>query len=81
MIAELQPRVIVLHLTDALFAHLQPFLAGLDITHDRIRTILAKLGFVFDGWRVSPPTWRRDAEGRFRGGARLLFRGGLVHVR
>jgi hypothetical protein len=32
MITELQPRVIVLHLTDALFAQLQPFLAGLDIS-------------------------------------------------
>ena len=32
MITELQPRVIVLQLTNALFAQLQPFLAGLDIT-------------------------------------------------
>ncbi len=32
MITELQPRVIVLQLTDALLAQLQPFLAELDIT-------------------------------------------------
>jgi len=32
MITELQPRVIVLQLTDALFAQLRPFMAGLDIT-------------------------------------------------
>ena len=32
MITETQPRVIVLQLTDELFAQLQPFLAGLDIT-------------------------------------------------
>ncbi len=32
MITEIQPRTIVLHLTDALLTQLQPFLAGLDIT-------------------------------------------------
>ncbi len=32
MITETQTRIIVLQLTNALFAQLQPFLAGLDIT-------------------------------------------------
>jgi len=39
-------------------------LAGLDVGQDRIRTILASLGFRLEGWRVLPPTWRRDVEGR-----------------
>ena len=39
-------------------------LAGLDLPQDRIRMILTKLGFEVDGWRVSPPTWRRDVEGK-----------------
>ncbi len=39
-------------------------LAGLEITNDRIRTILEQLGFRFDSWRVSPPTWRRDVDGK-----------------
>jgi phenylalanyl-tRNA synthetase beta chain len=38
-------------------------LAGIDLPHDRIQTILETLGFKFDGWRVTPPTWRRDVEG------------------
>ncbi|HEY5106719.1 MAG TPA: phenylalanine--tRNA ligase subunit beta [Caulobacteraceae bacterium] len=39
-------------------------LGGLELAHDRIRLILTVLGFGLDGWRVSPPTWRRDVEGR-----------------
>ncbi|MFI4976460.1 MAG: phenylalanine--tRNA ligase subunit beta [Caulobacterales bacterium] len=39
-------------------------LAGIELPHDRIRTILEKLGFRLDGWRVFPPTWRRDVEGK-----------------
>jgi phenylalanyl-tRNA synthetase beta chain len=39
-------------------------LAGIELPNDRIRTILATLGFGFDGWRVQPPTWRRDVEGK-----------------
>jgi phenylalanyl-tRNA synthetase beta chain len=39
-------------------------LAGIDLPEDRIGTILQTLGFAFDGWRVTPPTWRRDVEGR-----------------
>ena len=39
-------------------------LAGIDLPNERIRTILETLGFAFDGWRVAPPTWRRDVEGR-----------------
>jgi phenylalanyl-tRNA synthetase beta chain len=39
-------------------------LAGIELPHDRIRTILATLGFEFDGWRVQPPTWRRDVDGK-----------------
>jgi phenylalanyl-tRNA synthetase beta chain len=39
-------------------------LAGIELANDRIRTILATLGFVFEGWRVQPPTWRRDVEGK-----------------
>ncbi len=38
-------------------------LGGLDLPHDRIRTILTALGFRLDEWRVSPPSWRRDVEG------------------
>jgi len=39
-------------------------LAGLELPEDRTRTILQKLGFKLEGWRVFPPTWRRDVEGR-----------------
>ena len=39
-------------------------LAGVDLPNERIRGILETLGFEFDGWRVQPPTWRRDVEGR-----------------
>jgi phenylalanyl-tRNA synthetase beta chain len=39
-------------------------LAGLDLPEDRTRTILRKLGFWLEGWRVFPPTWRRDVDGR-----------------
>lgn len=39
-------------------------LSGLDIGADRIDDILAKLGFEIDGHSVTPPTWRRDVEGK-----------------
>jgi len=39
-------------------------LAGIDLPNDRIRNILETLGFVWEGTRVTPPTWRRDVEGR-----------------
>jgi phenylalanyl-tRNA synthetase beta chain len=39
-------------------------LAGLEVDRDRIRNILASLGFRLEGWRVFPPTWRRDVEGK-----------------
>jgi phenylalanyl-tRNA synthetase beta chain len=39
-------------------------LAGLRLPDERIRTILTKLGFTVDGRRVTPPTWRRDVEGK-----------------
>jgi phenylalanyl-tRNA synthetase beta chain len=39
-------------------------LGGLDLPNDRVRTILEALGFELDGWRVHPPTWRRDVEGK-----------------
>jgi phenylalanyl-tRNA synthetase beta chain len=39
-------------------------LAGIDLPNDRIRIILETLGFVWEGTRVTPPTWRRDVEGR-----------------
>ncbi|MFI4933869.1 MAG: phenylalanine--tRNA ligase subunit beta [Caulobacterales bacterium] len=39
-------------------------LAGLQLPEARIRAILETLGFQLDGWRVSPPSWRRDVEGR-----------------
>jgi phenylalanyl-tRNA synthetase beta chain len=39
-------------------------LAGLDASESRIRTILETLGFRFEGWRVFPPSWRRDVEGK-----------------
>lgn len=43
-------------------------LAGLDIPAEKSADILAKLGFGIDRsgptWTVTPPTWRRDAEGK-----------------
>jgi len=39
-------------------------LAGVDLPNERIRSILETLGFVWEGTRVTPPTWRRDVEGR-----------------
>jgi len=39
-------------------------LGGLDLPNDRVRTILEELGFGLDGWRISPPSWRRDVEGK-----------------
>jgi phenylalanyl-tRNA synthetase beta chain len=40
-------------------------LSGLAVAEDRVRSILTRLGFeVSDGWRVQPPTWRRDVDGK-----------------
>jgi phenylalanyl-tRNA synthetase beta chain len=39
-------------------------LAGIELPNDRIRTILQTLGFAFEDWRVQPPTWRRDVDGK-----------------
>ena len=39
-------------------------LGGMEVPADRTRTILEALGFRLDGWRVQPPTWRRDVEGK-----------------
>jgi len=39
-------------------------LAGIELPNDRVRTILETLGFAFEGWRVQPPTWRRDVDGK-----------------
>jgi phenylalanyl-tRNA synthetase beta chain len=39
-------------------------LAGLDLPAGRIRTILEALGFVYEGARVQPPSWRRDVHGK-----------------
>jgi phenylalanyl-tRNA synthetase beta chain len=42
-------------------------LSGMDLTDERIETILVVLGFdVAKGspWSVTPPTWRRDVDGR-----------------
>jgi len=39
-------------------------LSGLDVSHQRIDRILADLGFALDGARVTPPSWRRDVEGK-----------------
>ncbi|RZJ40290.1 MAG: phenylalanine--tRNA ligase subunit beta, partial [Brevundimonas sp.] len=41
-------------------------LTGLSLTDDRIAGILTALGFAVErgsSWSVTPPTWRRDAEG------------------
>jgi len=39
-------------------------LAGLSLPAEQTQTILAKLGFSIDGRRVTPPSWRRDVEGK-----------------
>ncbi|HEX6860006.1 MAG TPA: phenylalanine--tRNA ligase subunit beta [Caulobacteraceae bacterium] len=39
-------------------------LSGLSITAARTNEILTKLGFKIEGSRVTPPTWRRDVEGK-----------------
>ncbi len=39
-------------------------LAGLDVSPARTIEILTALGFKVDGKRVTPPTWRRDVEGK-----------------
>ena len=39
-------------------------LSGLAVAPERVRTVLTTLGFQLDGWRVQPPTWRRDVEGK-----------------
>lgn len=39
-------------------------LSGLDLTRERIDQILADLGFALEGDAVTPPTWRRDVEGK-----------------
>ncbi|CAN7533538.1 phenylalanine--tRNA ligase subunit beta [Phenylobacterium sp. LjRoot164] len=39
-------------------------LSGLDLPAVRIDQILTDLGFVVDGDKVQPPTWRRDVEGK-----------------
>jgi phenylalanyl-tRNA synthetase beta chain len=39
-------------------------LTGLDLAPARIDEILGKLGFKIDGDQVTPPTWRRDVDGK-----------------
>ena len=39
-------------------------LTGLSIDNARIDQILSDLGFAIEGDQVTPPTWRRDVEGR-----------------
>ena len=39
-------------------------LSGLDVGPARIDEILTRLGFEIDGHSVTPPSWRRDVEGR-----------------
>ncbi len=39
-------------------------LSGLDLSRERIDQILVDLGFALDGEAVTPPTWRRDVEGK-----------------
>ena len=39
-------------------------LSGLDVSARRIDEILEKLGFAVDGDAVTPPSWRRDVEGK-----------------
>ncbi|WP_419826783.1 phenylalanine--tRNA ligase subunit beta [Sphingomonas sp.] len=39
-------------------------LGGVEVAEDEQRAILKRLGFVVDdGWRVTPPSWRRDVDG------------------
>lgn len=39
-------------------------LSGLEVSPERIDEILTKLGFAVDGDAVTPPSWRRDVEGK-----------------
>lgn len=39
-------------------------LSGLTVSEARIDEILTRLGFAVDGHAVTPPTWRRDVEGK-----------------
>jgi phenylalanyl-tRNA synthetase beta chain len=39
-------------------------LSGLDLSAARIDEILARLGFAIEGDMVTPPSWRRDIEGK-----------------
>jgi phenylalanyl-tRNA synthetase beta chain len=39
-------------------------LSGLDVGPARIDEILTKLGFTVDGANITPPSWRRDVEGK-----------------
>jgi phenylalanyl-tRNA synthetase beta chain len=39
-------------------------LSGLEVSAQRIDEILTKLGFEVDGDAVTPPSWRRDVEGK-----------------
>jgi phenylalanyl-tRNA synthetase beta chain len=39
-------------------------LSGLEVGEAQIWDILTRLGFIRDGERVRPPSWRRDVEGR-----------------
>ena len=39
-------------------------LSGLDLTAERIDAILTRLGFAVAGDQVTPPSWRRDVEGK-----------------
>jgi len=39
-------------------------LSGLSLSAQRIDQILTALGFVIDGEQVTPPSWRRDVEGK-----------------
>jgi phenylalanyl-tRNA synthetase beta chain len=39
-------------------------LSGLDVSPARVDGILARLGFGVDGEMVTPPSWRRDVEGK-----------------
>jgi phenylalanyl-tRNA synthetase beta chain len=39
-------------------------LAGLTLSAERIDAILTTLGFAIDGDQVTPPTWRRDVDGK-----------------
>ena len=39
-------------------------LSGLDVPADQSRHILTALGFHLDGHKATPPTWRRDVDGK-----------------